>query len=421
MAALRNLSRLRESCERMATADPDTAEEPLISMEDCYTIDGRRYEKTDKLEKEKFGETRLEKINKYTLEYRERQKNLLIRRDLINSKFNEVIFDIIESANPSNTRESGSELPITTMANETVIRATPPKAIPESLGRKVDVKNARIIRELQREINILKDKIDKNTDDFQTELSKFKNLGKNEEMIRKKLGIDNWDDFIKHVNNNTFEYKLGELLNLINENNVENIVDDNVSESLVEAAAKAEQAADEAIKNAQQAKDALEAASLAASITTSSNAEGTEGTEGNVETFQGSRNDLAQKLSVYENIGKISIERSPTLAARANNIIDNSISLVGDFETLATDIIKNIRDRYYNSENGDYKELVEKTGVINDNHIKNNLLNDANKFSDKNLLIHTDKYNKLKGTTKMLGIILFVILVVSLVLVGQLI
>ena len=122
MAALRNLSRLRESCERMATADPDTAEKPLISMEDCYTIDGNRYEKTEKVEREKFGETRLEKINKYTLEYRERQKNLLIRRDLINSKFNEVIGDIIDS---ENTRANVSsslntvEPQATTKASET--------------------------------------------------------------------------------------------------------------------------------------------------------------------------------------------------------------------------------------------------------------------------------------------------------------
>ena len=411
MAALLNLSKLRESCERMATADPDSAEEPLISMEDCYTIDGSRYEKTEKLEREKFGETRLEKINKYTLEYRERQKNLLIRRDLINSKFDEVIDDIIESSNTQKVAETASirfEPQMAKKEVETEVRISPPKAITETLSRNVDVKNSRKIRELEREINNLKNKMDKNSVDFQTELTKYKDLGKNEEMIRKKLGIDSWNDFIEHVNDNNFEYKLGQILDLINENEIievseditgviedKTINDDDKTEARRAAAAEADTAAEAATESASN------------NIT---------------ENFQSSinRNELAQKLSVYENIGKISIERSPALAARANKIIDNSISLVGDFETLASDIIKSIRDRYYNSENGDYKELVHKTDIINENHTNNNLLNDTNKFADKNLMIQTDKYNRLKGTTKILGIIMFVVLVVSLVLVGQL-
>ena len=412
MAALRNLSRLRESCERMATADPDTAEKPLISMEDCYTIDGNRYEKTEKVEREKFGETRLEKINKYTLEYRERQKNLLIRRDLINSKFNEVIGDIIDS---ENTRANVSsslntvEPQATTKASETIVRVAPPKAVPETLGRKVDVKNVRKIRELEREINDLKNKMDKNSVAFQTELSKYKDLGKNEEEIRKKLGLDNWDDFIKHVNDNNFEYKLGQLLDLINENEVIEVSEDITG--VIEDKTINDDEKTEARRAAAAEKEKKEAS------------EAVEATGGNnIENFQGyiDKNDLAQKLSVYENIGKISIENSPALAARANKIIDNSISLVGDFETLASDIIRNIRDRYYNSENGDYKELVEKTGIINDNHIKNDLLNNDNSFADKNLMIHADKNKKLKGITKLLGFIMLIVLIVSLVLVGLL-
>ena len=31
MAALRNLSRLRESCERLATGDPESTDAPLIT------------------------------------------------------------------------------------------------------------------------------------------------------------------------------------------------------------------------------------------------------------------------------------------------------------------------------------------------------------------------------------------------------
>jgi len=412
MAALLNLSRLRESCERMATADPDSAEEPLISMEDCYTIDGSRYEKTEKLEREKFGETRLEKINKYTLEYRERQKNLLIRRDLINSKFDEVIDDIIESSNTRKLAETASSRIEPQMAKkevETVVRVSPPKAMTETLSRRVDVKNSRKIRELEREINNLKNKMDKNSVDFQTELTKYKDLGKNEEMIRKKLGIDSWNDFIEHVDDNNFEYKLGQILDLINENEIIEVSEDITG--VIEDKTINDDEKTEARRAARRAE--AEVAEVATESASSNNI---------TENFQSSmnRNDLAQKLSVYENIGKISIERSPALASRANKIIDNSISLVGDFETLASDIIKSIRDRYYNSENGDYKELVHKTGIINENHTNNNLLNDTNKFADKNLMIQTDKYNRLKGTTKILGIIMFVVLVVSLVLVGQL-
>ena len=288
-------------------------------------------------------------------------------------------------------------------------RVAPPKAVPETLGRKVDVKNVRKIRELEREINDLKNKMDKNSVAFQTELSKYKDLGKNEEEIRKKLGLDNWDDFIKHVNDNNFEYKLGQLLDLINENEVIEVSEDITG--VIEDKTINDDEKTEARRAAAAEKEKKEAS------------EAVEATGGNnIENFQGyiDKNDLAQKLSVYENIGKISIENSPALAARANKIIDNSISLVGDFETLASDIIRNIRDRYYNSENGDYKELVEKTGIINDNHIKNDLLNNDNSFADKNLMIHADKNKKLKGITKLLGFIMLIVLIVSLVLVGLL-
>ena len=63
---------------------------------------------------------------------------------------------------------------------ETVVRVSPPKAMTETLSRRVDVKNSRKIRELEREINNLKNKMDKNSVDFQTELTKYKDLGKNE-------------------------------------------------------------------------------------------------------------------------------------------------------------------------------------------------------------------------------------------------
>ncbi len=91
MAAERNLSQIRQSCERIAAGDPESGERPN-NKEDCYT-DGNRYMKTEKYERKKFGQT-VEKVNEYTLEYRKRQKNLLIRRGLINDKFNEIITDI---------------------------------------------------------------------------------------------------------------------------------------------------------------------------------------------------------------------------------------------------------------------------------------------------------------------------------------
>ena len=65
MAAERNLTRIRQSCERIAAGDPESGEKPLITMEDCYTIDGNKYMNTETYERKKFGETRIEKINEY--------------------------------------------------------------------------------------------------------------------------------------------------------------------------------------------------------------------------------------------------------------------------------------------------------------------------------------------------------------------
>ena len=42
-------------------------------------------------------------------------------------------------------------------------------------------------------------------------------MGRNEELLRKRLNLDSWDDFIKKTEDNKFEYKLGKLLELLDE------------------------------------------------------------------------------------------------------------------------------------------------------------------------------------------------------------
>ena len=410
MAALRNLSRLRESCERLATGDPESTDAPLITMEDCYTIDGNSYEKREKEERKMFGETRIEKINKYALEYRERQRNLLLRREMINKK----LFEILRELDPEriNNDDVPSERGKESSKKFSNIRDRP---IPKGNTKRtssVNIKNVKKIRELEDEIRLLKQKMYNNSSNFNKELNKYKNLGKKEEFVRKKLGLNNWDTFVRKVKNNNFGYELDQLLGMINDSEMLEVTEDitgfiedktlNDDEKTEGRRAKAEKKKEEEKEGEEEEKEDEE-------LYLSRLEEG----------FQGSsKGDLATKLAVYENIGKIKIEKNPALAAQANKAIDNSIDLVGDFESLASEIIKNIRERYYNNEDTDYKKLVDKTGIIENSKIKQDLLYDANHFSLKNLEIQTRKNKDLKQTTKVLCFFVFITFILALLLVG---
>jgi len=410
MAAERNLDRIRQSCERIATGDPESGEKPLITMEDCYTIDGNKFMKQelDKHEEKKFGETRIDKINEYTLEYRKRQKNLLIRRDLINGKFDEILQDIQTGMD----RDAPKVEKVENVKPKKVEKPTNIKLMKFN-QRKINIKNAKKIRELQTIIENLRRKLEKNNSDYKREINKYSKLGKNEENIRKKLGITSWDKFAEKVNGNKFNRSLDQLLDDI-EQTSDNIDDSSPEDFDIKIPDKnANDNKDSEARRAEAAKDAPE-------TTVDKTSEGfTNPTpEDKLELLN---KNIGRKLAVYENIGAIRVAGRPIIAARANKIVLNSIELVSDFETFIVDIIASIRDRYYNNEDVDYKKLVEQTKTIDENYIQRDLLSDANHVSKKQYSIETKRKHKLESTTRVLATVTAIIFIIALLLVGSLI
>ena len=413
MAAERNLDRIRQSCERIATGDPESGEKPLITLEDCYTIDGNKFMKQelDQHEEKKFGEKRIDRINEYTLEYRKRQKNLLIRRDLINEKFDEILQDIQTGMD----RETSEVEKVETVEPKNIEKPTNLQIL-KSNQRKINIKNAKKIRELQTIIENLRRKIEKNNDDYRIQIQKYSKLGKNEENIRKKLGITSWDKFAKKVTSNKFNLSLDELLDQIDTTN--NIPSDQ-----------------EEIKIPDKTVDDDENTEARRSATDKETKESdeTKNNEYKDEYSEGFSNptpedklkllnkNIGRKLAVYENIGAIRVRGKPIIAARANKIVLNSIELVSDFETFIVEVIASIRDRYYNNEDVDYKKLVEQTKMIDDNYVQRDLLSDANHVSKKQYSIETKRKQKLESTTRVLGIVTAIIFIIALLLVGSLI
>ena len=410
MAAERNLDRIRQSCERIATGDPESGEKPLITLEDCYTIDGNKFMKQelDQHEEKKFGEKRVDRINEYTLEYRKRQKNLLIRRDLINEKFDEILQDI----------QTGMDKE--TPKVETVENVEPEKKkkptnlqLMKANQRKINIKNAKKIRELQTIIEELRRKLEKNNSDYKREIDKYSKLGKNEENIRKKLGITSWDKFAEKVNGNKFNRSLDQLLDDM-EQTSDNIDDSSPDDFDIKIPDKnANDDKESEARRAEAAKDAPE-------TTVDKNSEGfTNPTPENKLALL--NKNIGRKLAVYENIGAIRVAGKPIIAARANKIVLNSIELVSDFETFTVDVIASIRDRYYNNEEVDYKKLVEQTKMIDDNYVQRDLLSDANHVSKKQYIIETKRKQELESTTRVLGLVTAIIFIIALLLVGSLI
>ena len=105
MAVERNLYRIKNSCEKLAQMDLDNTNvlSPIISMSDCYTIDGNSYDSDSKFEKKKFGETRIESTNKYAQDYRNQQKSLILRENKVNEKFDELIENLEQVSTQRNT------------------------------------------------------------------------------------------------------------------------------------------------------------------------------------------------------------------------------------------------------------------------------------------------------------------------------
>lgn len=412
MAAERNLARIRQSCERIATGDPESGEKPLITLEDCYTIDGNKFMKQelDQHEEKKFGETRIDKINKYTLEYRKRQKNLLVRRDLINGKFDEILQDIQTGLNsdakPTNQVQTAKPPPIKKPTNIELMQRN---------QRRINVKNAKKIRDLLDIIEDLENKLEKVNNNYKRDMDKYSKLGKNEENIRKKLGITSWDKFAKKVNGNKFGFSLDKLLNDI-ENTSDNITDYNSKpDDDIDVKIPDKDADDDEDTQSRRDKKAESAPEIKID---ESHEFFTNPSPSN--KLNDLNNRIGRKLAVYENIGAIRVKGKPLIAARANKIVLNSIELLSDFETFIVDVVASIRDRYYNDENVDYKKLVEQTKTIDENYVQRELLSDANHVSQKQYSNEINRKKQLESTTRVLAIITTIVFIIALLLVGTL-
>ena len=127
-------------------------------------------------------------------------------------------------------------------------------------------------------------------------------------------------------------------------------------------------------------------------------------------------NELGKRLQVFENMGTIKIDRYPVIAARVNKTIKNAMQIVGDYNDLMNTIIKNIRERYYNSENTDYKDLVSKLKKISRNSKEGEQLKNETYTSSKNLEIYIHKNRILRSNIKFLMIPLILFFIISMVL-----
>ena len=108
MAAERNLHRLRNSCEKLAQMDTDNknVSGSIISLDNCYSLDKSGYESDTKFEKSRFGETRIEKTNKYAEDYKPSQKSLIIRENNLNKKFDELIENLEQVSTQNNDSDN---------------------------------------------------------------------------------------------------------------------------------------------------------------------------------------------------------------------------------------------------------------------------------------------------------------------------
>ena len=90
------------------------------------------------------------------------------------------------------------------------------------------------------------------------------------------------------------------------------------------------------------------------------------------------------------------------------------MGVIGDYNELMNKIIKNIRERYYNSEDTDYKDLVQKLKIISNNSKKGIKLQNDTYTSTKNLEIYKHKNQILKNSIKNLLVPLILFFIMSL-------
>lgn len=417
MAAKRNLYRLRNSCEKLAQMDTDNknVSGSIISLDNCYSLDKSGYESDTKFEKSRFGETRIEKTNKYAEDYRTNQKSLIIRENKVNEKFDELIenleqvstqTDDSDNALPESTTSSlvPLERPTTSSFTQDTVPLTSDNVkSPDKSKMYVDeIKKLKIItRNLQDKIGSLEEEL--------SEPMSLEEVQKIKGKISRDLGVNDIDAFIKFVKEN--------------EINLETTLSETLDTQLssVEAGASGGVVSDGAPTGDGGAGAGSGVVTTTAAPTAAATSRREDFTNQNTEEKKEQlvklkilEKEIGRRLQVFENMGDIKIERYPIIAARVNKTIKNAMGVVGDYNELMNTIIKNIRDRYYNSEDTDYKDLVQKLKIISNNSKSGTKLKNDTYTSSKNLEIFINKNERLKNEIKNLLVPLILFFIVSL-------
>ena len=401
MAVERNLYRIKNSCEKLAQMDLDNTNvlSPIISMSDCYTIDGNSYDSDTKFEKKKFGETRIESTNKYAQDYRNQQKSLILRENKVNEKFDELIENLEQVSTQRNT------------SNNTVLEDS--ISISNSNSNSNSISNSNSNSNSTQQSITLKvltsDSVIKpdNSEEFKSKIKDLKIIIKNlndkivnlEDKLNEPLSPEEIAEIKKSISVDLGIESVDEIIKLVNENDidVQNLLLDSLD-----------------LEEEEEEENAATATTQAGSTEGFSNKNNNN--KEKLVKLKLLENELGKRLQVFENMGTIKIDRYPVIAARVNKTIKNAMQIVGDYNDLMNTIIKNIRERYYNSENTDYKDLVSKLKKISRNSKEGEQLKNETYTSSKNLEIYIHKNRILRSNIKFLMIPLILFFIISMVL-----
>ena len=412
MAAERNLYRLRNSCEKLAQMDTDNknVSGSIISLDNCYSLDKSGYESDTRFEKSRFGETRIEKTNNYAEDYRASQKSLIIRENNLNKKFDELIENLEQVSTQNNDSDNVLQEPTTTslVPNERTdnnnnsssnTNNSSENTVPltDNMVKSPDRSKLYLkeIKKLKVVVRDLRDKIGKLEEELNAPLSADE-IKKIKGKISSDLGVEDIDKLIKFVKDNNIS------------------IGTQLADSLDMEEEEEEEEGGDTASGGNNAAASNNAAG--------NNAAGNEGfTNQNKEDKKEQlvklkilEQEIGRRLQVFENMGDIKIARYPIIASRVNKTIKNAMGVVGDYNELMNTIINNIRTRYYNSEDTDYKDLVQKLKIISNNSKSGTKLKNDTYTSSKNLEIYMNKNYRLKNEIKNLLVPLILFFIISL-------
>ena len=410
MAAERNLHRLRNSCEKLAQMDTDNknVSGSIISLDNCYSLDKSGYESDTKFEKSRFGETRIEKTNKYAEDYRASQKSLIIRENNLNKKFDELIENLEQVSTQNDDSDNVLQEPTTSSlvpnertdnnnnSSSNTNNDSSENTVPltDNMVKSPDRSKLYLkkIKKLKVVVRDLRDKIGKLEEELNAPLSADE-IKKIKGKISSDLGVEDIDKLIKFVKDNNISIgtQLADSLDMEEEEEEEEGGEGNTASGGNNAAASNNAAGNEGFTN-----------------------QNTEDKKEQLVKLKILEQEIGRRLQVFENIGDIKIARYPIIASRVNKTIKNAMGIVGDYNELMNTIINNIRTRYYNSEDTDYKDLVQKLKIISNNSKSGTKLKNDTFTSSKNLEIYINKNQRLKNEIKNLLVPLILFFIVSL-------